>query len=243
MTGARLFVVVPAAGGGSRFGGELPKQYASLAGRPVIAHALDRLALLQVETTVVVLAPGDAHYARLVGARPGVEVTADGGATRTATVANALARLGSRCAEADWIVVHDAARPCVPLAALRRLVGELADDPVGGLLAVPVADTLKRAAVAADTGAGTRVLRTEDRASLWQAQTPQMFRCGLLRAALVRPEALAATDEAGAIEALAATGRCPAPRLVRGSARNVKITYAADLALAAALLALPEEVA
>jgi 2-C-methyl-D-erythritol 4-phosphate cytidylyltransferase len=187
MTGARLFVVVPAAGGGSRFGGELPKQYASLAGRPVIAHALDRLAALQAQTTVVVLAPGDAHYA--------------------------------------------------------RLVGELADDPVGGLLAVPVADTLKRAAVSADAGAGTRVLRTEDRASLWQAQTPQMFRCGLLRAALARPEALAATDEAGAIEALAATGRCPAPRLVRGSARNVKITYAADLALAAALLALPEEVA
>ena len=98
MTGARLFVVVPAAGGGSRFGGELPKQYASLAGRPVIAHALDRLAALQAETTVVVLAPGDAHYARLVGARPGVEVTADGGATRTATVANALARLAARCA-------------------------------------------------------------------------------------------------------------------------------------------------
>ena len=98
MTSARLFVVVPAAGGGSRFGGELPKQYASLAGRPVIAHALDRLAALQPATTVVVLAPGDAHYARLVGARPGVEVAADGGATRAATVANALARARRRAA-------------------------------------------------------------------------------------------------------------------------------------------------
>jgi 2-C-methyl-D-erythritol 4-phosphate cytidylyltransferase len=241
VTGARLFVVVPAAGGGSRFGGGLPKQYAALAGRPVIAHALDRLAALQPATTLVVLAPGDAHYARLVGTRPGVEVVADGGTTRAATVANALSRLATRCTGDDWIVVHDAARPCVPLAALRRLVGELAADPVGGLLAVPVADTLKRAAVAADPGVETRVLRTEDRTNLWQAQTPQMFRCGLLRAALARPEALAATDEAGAIEALAATGRCASPRLVRGSARNVKITYAADLVLAAALLALPEE--
>jgi 2-C-methyl-D-erythritol 4-phosphate cytidylyltransferase len=237
---ARRFVVVPAAGGGSRFGSAVPKQYADLGGRPVVAHALDRLAVLQAHATLVVLASGDAHYARLVGARAGVEVVAAGGATRTATVANALAHLAGRCADDDWIVVHDAARPCVPRAALQRLVDELDGDPVGGLLAIPVADTLKRA------GPGTgddapRVGATEERAGLWQAQTPQMFRCAVLRAALARPEAAAVTDEAAAVEALAAARAGAMPRLVRGSARNIKVTYAADLALAAAILNLPDE--
>jgi 2-C-methyl-D-erythritol 4-phosphate cytidylyltransferase len=238
---ARRFVVVPAAGGGSRFGGALPKQYAELAGRPVIAHALDRLAALQPAATLVVLAPDDAHYARLIGVRAGVEAVAAGGVTRAATVANALAHLAGRCADDDWILVHDAARPCVPRSALRRLVDQLDGDPVGGLLAIPVADTLKRAAPAGEGGGEPRVRATEDRAGLWQAQTPQMFRCGVLRAALARPEATAATDEAAAVEGLAATLACAMPRLIRGSARNIKITYAADLALAVAILSLPDE--
>jgi 2-C-methyl-D-erythritol 4-phosphate cytidylyltransferase len=122
---------------------------------------------------------------------------------------------------------------------LRRLVAELDGDASGGLLAIPVADTLKRAAPQA--AAAPRVRATEDRAGLWQAQTPQMFRCGLLRAALALPAAWTATDEAGAVEGLAATGGCAMPRLVTGSARNIKVTFAADLALAAALLSLPEE--
>jgi len=238
---ARRFVVVPAAGGGSRFGAVVPKQYADLAGRPVVAHALDRLAALQADATLVVLAPGDAHYARLVGVRGGVEVIAAGGATRTATVANALAHLAGRCADDDWILVHDAARPCVPRTALRRLVDELAGDPVGGLLAIPVADTLKRAGPRAGDDDAPRVGATEERTGLWQAQTPQMFRCAVLRAALARPEAAAATDEAAAVEGLAATRACAMPRLVRGSARNIKITYAADLALAAAILNLSDD--
>jgi 2-C-methyl-D-erythritol 4-phosphate cytidylyltransferase len=129
----------------------------------------------------------------------------------------------------------------VPVSALRRLFAALADDPVGGLLAVPVADTLKRAAQAAPSETAPRVLATEDRSGLWQAQTPQMFRYRVLAAALARPGAQDATDEACAVEALAATGACAMPRLVPGSARNIKITYAADLALAAAILALPEE--
>ena len=160
-----------------------------------------------------------------------------GGATRAETVANALAALAGRCGDDDWILVHDAARPCVPVDALRRLVAELADDAVGGLLAVPVADTLKRE----DRATPGRVLRTEDRAGLWQAQTPQMFRYGILRAALALPGALRATDEAAAVEALAATGACALPWLIMGSALNIKITFATDLALAAAILALQEQ--
>ncbi len=125
----------------------------------------------------------------------------------------------------------------MPVDALQRLVGELADDAVGGLLAIPVADTLKRE----DPLAPGRVLRTEDRAGLWQAQTPQMFRYSVLRDALARPGALAATDEARAVEALAATGACALPRLVAGSTLNIKITFPADLALAAAILAVQED--
>jgi 2-C-methyl-D-erythritol 4-phosphate cytidylyltransferase len=147
-----------------------------------------------------------------------------------------LAALAGKCGDDDWLLVHDAARPCVPASALGRLVAELGDDAVGGLLAIPVADTLKRE----DREIPARVLRTEDRAGLWQAQTPQMFRCGVLRAAFARAEALAATDEAQAVEALAATGACAAPWLVEGSTLNIKVTYPADLALAAAILALGE---
>jgi 2-C-methyl-D-erythritol 4-phosphate cytidylyltransferase len=236
---ARHFVIIPAAGGGSRFGPATPKQYALLAGRPVLARTLERLgAAVDAECTLVALAVDDARYASVIGDVSGVETLGCGGATRAATVANALAALSGRCRDDDWILVHDAARPCVPVSALRRLLVALADDPVGGLLAVPVADTLKRAA---PSQAPSRVLATEERSALWQAQTPQMFRYGVLVAALALPGALDVTDEARAVELLSATGACAMPRLVTGSTRNIKITFAADLALAAAILALPEE--
>jgi 2-C-methyl-D-erythritol 4-phosphate cytidylyltransferase len=237
---ARLFALVPAAGGGSRFGAALPKQYAELAGRSMLVRALDRLAsALPLTSLAVALAPDDDRYEEVGSARSGVHVLRCGGATRAATVANALAVLAPHLADDDWVLVHDAARPCVPADALRRLVAELADDSVGGLLAIPVADTLKRATV--DTDDAPRVLRTEDRTGLWQAQTPQMFRSGVLRAALALPGALDVTDEATAVEALAATGGCATPRLVMGSALNVKVTYPADLALAATILAMQEQ--
>ncbi len=239
---ARYFVIIPAAGGGSRFGPAAPKQYALLAGRPVLVRTLERLAAaVDAECTLVALAIDDAHYAGVIGDVPGVDTLRCGGATRAATVANALAALAGRCRDDDWVLVHDAARPCVPASALRRLFVALADEPVGGLLAIPVADTLKRAVPVAPSGASQRVLATEDRSALWQAQTPQMFRYRVLATALALPGAQDATDEACAVEALAATGACTMPRLVPGSARNIKITYAADLALAAAILALPEE--
>ena len=211
----RTWIVVPAAGGGARFGAAHPKQYADLAGAPVLARTLDRLATLRADAIVVALAPDDAHYDARIGARRGVEPL--------------------RCGDDDWVLVHDAARPCVPAEALARLVVELRDDDVGGLLALPLGDTLKRASADDEP---PRVLRTEDRRGLWLAQTPQMFRYRLLVAAHARDARGECTDDAQAVEALAATGVCARPRLVEGSAQNVKITYAADLALAAAILAL-----
>ena len=231
----RTWIVVPAAGGGSRFGAALPKQYADLAGRPLLARTLERLATLDAKALVVALAPDDAHFERLVGARPRVEALRCGGATRSETVRNALRALAARCRDDDWILVHDAARPCVPRASLERLVRELAGDAVGGLLALPLAETLKRAAA---SGEAPRVLRTEDRSDLWLAQTPQMFRHRVLAEACAAAGVRDCTDDAQAVEALAATGACAMPRLVAGSPQNIKVTYPEDLALAAAILTL-----
>jgi 2-C-methyl-D-erythritol 4-phosphate cytidylyltransferase len=230
----RLVALIPAAGGGSRFGSALPKQYADLDGQPLLVRAMERLAsALALDATIVALAPDDVLYGRFVGVRAGVETLHCGGASRAETVANSLAALAAQCADDDWVLVHDAARPCVPEDALRRLTAELAEDAVGGLLAVPVPDTLKRE----DRETPAQVLHTEDRAGLWLAQTPQMFRYGVLRAAFALPGALAATDEAQAVEALAMTGACALPWLVTGSSLNIKVTYPGDLALAAAILA------
>jgi 2-C-methyl-D-erythritol 4-phosphate cytidylyltransferase len=226
----RRFAIVPAAGAGERFGAGLPKQYADLAGQPILARTLDRLAALRCARTFVVLAADDRDYERTIGTREGVGVLRCGGATRTATVRNALRAIAAQVSAEDWMLVHDAVRPCVPRDALARLVDELADDPVGGLLAIPVADTLKRAD-------GGRAVGTANREALWQAQTPQMFRYAILAQALARDPQTAFTDDAQAVEALAATGACAPPRLIRGSTANLKITYTEDLALAVAILA------
>jgi 2-C-methyl-D-erythritol 4-phosphate cytidylyltransferase len=233
----RRIVLIPAAGGGHRFGAALPKQYADLGGRPLVVRTLERIrAALVPDATFVALAPDDAVFATLVRVPAGVEALRCGGATRAETVANALSAIRDRASDDDWIVVHDAARPCVPADALARLAAGLDGERAGGLLAIPVADTLKRG----DDAAPARVLRTEGRTGLWQAQTPQMFRYGILRAALARPGALAATDESEAVEALARAGACASPRLIEGSTLNIKVTFAADLVLAAAILALQE---
>jgi 2-C-methyl-D-erythritol 4-phosphate cytidylyltransferase len=233
MAHPRMIALVAAAGGGSRFGGRVPKQYADLRGEPVIARTMARLVkALPRAQVVVALAPDDYGFDAKLAPWQQFETLRCGGATRGDTVANALAALAPRCADDDWILVHDAARPCVPVDALLRLVADLDGDAVGGLLAIPVSDTLKRAA----PGAARRVLRTEDRANLWQAQTPQMFRFGILRNAFAGADVGSITDEAQAVEALAATGTCTPPRLVAGSLQNIKITYAGDLRLAAAIL-------
>ncbi|MDR2187056.1 MAG: 2-C-methyl-D-erythritol 4-phosphate cytidylyltransferase [Azonexus sp.] len=222
----RYYAIVPAAGSGSRFGAEKPKQYLDLLGRPLIFHTLAALvACPQIERVWVALAPDDPWWRRYdwsaLGAK--LETLACGGATRAASVANSLGAAATVAVDDDWILVHDAVRPCLSQAMLTALFAELADDPVGGLLAVPVADTLKRA------DAAERVAATEPRDGLWQAQTPQMFRYGLLQKALAGGHAV--TDEASAIEAMGLS-----PRLVKGDASNLKVTWPADLALAAMIL-------
>ncbi len=233
----RTWIIVPAAGGGTRFRDATPKQYADLAGAPVLARTLERLATVDCEAIVVALAVDDVRYDDAIGARPGVLPIRCGGATRAATVRKALQAIALRAADDDWILVHDAARPCVPRDALDRLVDELRNDSVGGLLALPLGDTLKRADAMDEP---PRVMRTESREGLWLAQTPQMFRHRLLAAAHGLDVAGHCTDEAQAIEALAATGVCDMPRLVRGSPANFKITFPGDLALAAAILGTQE---
>ena len=222
----RHFAIVPAAGSGSRFGAEKPKQYLDLLGRPLIFHTLKALtACPDIERVWVVLAPDDPWWPRTdwseLGAK--LETVRCGGATRAESVSNGLQAAAMVAADDDWVLVHDAARPCLSPAMLDALFADLANDPVGGILAVPVADTLKRA------DAEQRVAVTEPRDGLWQAQTPQMFHYGLLCDALQKCRDV--TDEAGAVEALGLR-----PKLVRGDATNLKVTYPADLPLAAMIL-------
>jgi 2-C-methyl-D-erythritol 4-phosphate cytidylyltransferase len=224
---SRFHALIPAAGSGSRMGGEHPKQYLDLNGRPVIAHTLAALArAARIERLVVVLAPDDCEWDRHDWSSWAgrLDVLRCGGATRAETVLNGLEAMAAGCAADDWVLVHDAARPCLPVAALGRLLDLARDDAVGGLLAVPVADTLKRADVE------NRVAATVPRAGLWQAQTPQMFRHGLLRDAL-RQAGADMTDEASAIERLGLR-----PCLVACDSRNLKITYPQDLRLARLIL-------
>jgi 2-C-methyl-D-erythritol 4-phosphate cytidylyltransferase len=221
--------LIAAAGNGFRFGAGLPKQYSLLQGKPVLRHSMERVAAaFPLATTYVVVAHNDHWFDEAIGHPGGVTVLRCGGATRGESIRNALDAMAgiAGVAKDDWVVVHDAVRPCIDRASLLRLQAELEGDPVGGLLAVPVASTLKRA------DADARIERTEPRAGLWKAQTPQMFRYGLLHEALDRPGAEQSTDEAHAVEAMGAR-----PRLVQGSATNIKITYPEDLRLAAAILA------
>src|SRR5882672_1647599 len=139
---ARTWIIVPAAGGGTRFGATQPKQYADLAGAPMIVRTLERMAALEAAATIVALAPDDSDFERMVGRRPLVHPLHCGAPTRAETVRNAVHAMAPGCADDDWVAVHDAARPCVPRDALARLVTQLQDDPVGGLLAIPLADTL-----------------------------------------------------------------------------------------------------
>ena len=223
----RYWVVMPAAGAGRRFGTALPKQYVRLAGRCVIEWSLQPfLDDVRCQGIAVALAPDDAHWAGLtLVAEPGRLLPTLGGEERCESVLRGLAALPAQ--PQDWVLVHDAARPCVSRAEIDALLAQLGDHPTGGLLAVPLADTLKQA------DADGAVAATVPRAGLWRALTPQMFRHGALTAALQwalsrgeRP-----TDEAQALEACG--GR---PQLVEGSPQNIKITNAADLALAEAVL-------
>lgn len=222
----RYWLVMPAAGIGRRFGADLPKQYAPLCGRTVIEWALAPfLADARCAGTVVAIAEDDPHW-KSTGIASGTLV-APGGRERSHSVRNGLTALAAHSSHDDWVLVHDAARPCLPHQDLDRLLTELAGHPVGGLLATPAADTLKRA------DPSRQIQQTVDRAGLWRALTPQMFRYGRLCEALDCAHAAGRvpTDESQAIEWLG-----DHPKLVEGAAANLKITSAADLAIAAALL-------
>jgi 2-C-methyl-D-erythritol 4-phosphate cytidylyltransferase len=223
----RCYALVPCAGVGERAGTAGPKQYAPLAGRPVVAHTLAALAAVpRLAATLVVLAPVDDRFEGLMPqfAGPRGWVARCGGATRAASVAAGLGALRERGARArDWVLVHDAARCLLQPAWVDRLIDACLDDEVGGLLALPLADTLKQARA-------DRVHETIDRRDKWLAQTPQMFRIGVLERALAQAGG-AVTDEASAVEQLGL-----APRLVPGDAENFKLTWPADFVLARRLL-------
>lgn len=226
----RCFALVPCAGVGARAGTVAPKQYTPLAGRAVVAHTLQALqAVPRLAATLVVLSPEDDlfehHVPGFVG--PGAWVARCGGQSRAQSVLNGLSALRERgVADSDWVLVHDAARCLLQPAWVGRLIDACLGDAVGGLLALPLADTLKQASA-------SRVANTLDRQAKWLAQTPQMFRLGPLQQALA--EALSGgveiTDESSAIEAQGL-----APLLVPGEAENFKLTWPADFALAQRLL-------
>ena len=221
---AEFHALVPAAGFGARMGHELPKQYLPLAGQPMVYHALKTLCSSpEISTVFVVLAPDDNLFHGYDWSQFGEKLQPlyCGGEKRTDSVLNGL--LVSEVEPDDWVLVHDAARPCLTQALLSRLITELRDDAVGGILAVPVADTLKRA------DGSHRIMGTEDREQLWQAQTPQMFRAGLLVQALRQTSGF--TDDASAVEALGLQ-----PKLVLSEPTNFKVTYPQDLLLAELLL-------
>lgn len=222
----RCFALVPCAGTGTRAGTPMPKQYQPLAGQPLVLHTLAALqAVPRVTRCLVVVAPGDLC---LNGQLTPAQLASCGGATRAESVFNGLqALLAQGAAPDDWVLVHDAARCLVTPQQVNALLDACWHDPVGGLLALKLPDTLK-------AEAGGRVAATVDRSDKWLAQTPQMFRVGALHAALAALQAqgfAGVTDEASAMEMAGHP-----PRLVPGSAQNFKVTYPEDFALAEAIL-------
>lgn len=219
------FALVPAAGSGSRMGAATPKQYLDLLGQPLIWHTIRALsAVPEIARVCVVISAGDEWWDGYDwSAFDRLDVLRCGGATRAESVLNGLRECGA--GSGDWALVHDAARPCLDPALVSAMIAELRDDAVGGILAVPVADTLKR------SRADRRIEHTEPRDGLWQAQTPQMFRRGELIAALEAGLGPDITDEASALEK---QGR--SPKLVMGSPWNLKVTWPQDLQLAEMIL-------
>ena len=241
---ARIFVLIPCAGKGSRAGlpgvqgvAGQPKQYQSIAGTPMIMHTVEAFRSLgpALAGLWLVISPEDSDFEDVF---PGFNAEGEhllraGGATRAASVKNGLHALLATPGAADandWVLVHDAARCLITPNQIKSLITSCVDDAVGGLLAQPLADTLKSEQLDAN---GVRVSATLDRAGKWLAQTPQMFRIGALLQALEQAEqnGCVVTDESSAMEALGLS-----PKLVRGSALNLKITYPEDFALAEAIL-------
>ncbi|WP_367025833.1 2-C-methyl-D-erythritol 4-phosphate cytidylyltransferase [Methylococcus sp. ANG] len=220
----RFWIVVPAAGVGKRMGTDIPKQYLEVAGKPVLQHTLERLlSVRRVAAVMVALGADDEFWPELPCSREPRVLTTVGGRERADSVLNALAALAGRAADGDWVLVHDAARLCITREDVERLMEVLEDHPVGGILALPVTDTLKEVEHGAIQG-------SPDRSRIWRALTPQMFRYRALREALesAAKHGLTVTDEASALELLGQS-----PRVVEGRPDNIKITRPEDLPLAA----------
>jgi 2-C-methyl-D-erythritol 4-phosphate cytidylyltransferase len=221
----KYWAIVPAAGSGRRMAAEVPKQYLPLQGSTVLEHTLNVLFSCEsIEGVVLALAPEDSYWTEIAPRYAGNNLACvAGGEERCHSVLNAVHHLRGFADTHDWVLVHDAARPCVRVDDVTVLIEALADDVCGGILGVPVADTMKH------LGADGRVEGSVDRQALWHAQTPQMFRLGLLQSALELAIAQnrLVTDEAAAME-MAGYRPC----MVRGHADNVKITVPSDLALA-----------
>lgn len=224
---SRYIVLIPAAGVGQRFGAACPKQYVQLAGQTVLQHTVNRLLQLDnIDFLLIVVSPQDTYIDDIYPATnlpKRVHILHCGGSTRAETVGKGMAEARQRfnLMDDDWLLVHDAARCCVTIQSVLRLMQAVQPDDVGGLLAMPVTDTLKLADIQG------YVCKTVDRSRMWQAQTPQMFRFGLLARALAQADLSVVTDEASAIEALGLN-----PLLVLGDICNLKITTPQDLVLA-----------
>jgi len=221
----KFHAVIPAAGAGSRMGAEIPKQYLTLAGQTVLEHSLDvLLACERIATVVLVLSADDERWPEIMHRYKDSRVeTVTGGAERCHSVLNGLEHLAGSAGVDDWVLVHDAARPCVRQQDIEMLMTRLEDHAVGGLLGVPVADTMKQ------VDSDSMILKTVERDGLWRALTPQMFRLGPLRDALQQAIAsgVMVTDDASAMEMAGYRAR-----MVEGQADNIKITRPADLQLA-----------
>ncbi len=226
------WIIVPAAGTGSRFGGDVPKQYQLLNDKKVIEHTLERLLAVDESVIVVAVNKEDDRWQQLeVFDHPRIR-TVHGGDERADSVRMSLECLQREAHTDDWVLVHDVARPCVRVADIKKLIDSLKDHKVGGVLATPVSDTVKRVTNPFDIDS------TEDRTQLWAAQTPQIFRYGVLSWSLktaVRDH-WKPTDESAAVERLGHT-----PQVVEGSRDNIKITRSEDMAIASAIMNYQQE--
>jgi 2-C-methyl-D-erythritol 4-phosphate cytidylyltransferase len=233
MSTPRVHVLIPAAGTGTRYGGDMLKQYLPVCGKPVLAHSIRVFRYHpMISSITVILAADDQLFESAVGLLATTVHTVTGGATRARSVRNGLQYLADNNFAADWVLVHDAARPCLSASRLEKFLEQGLASESGAILAVPVGDTLKRA------GEANEIVATVDREGLWAAQTPQLFRVGALAQAIdaAHQAGCDLTDEASAMEFVGVR-----PLLVMGSSANIKITHSSDLAIAEALLARKEQ--
>ena len=227
MSMSPVHVLIPAAGRGTRYGGALLKQYLPVNGKPILAHSIKIFQFHPLISSItVILAEDDQLFDSAVGLLAKSVNTVIGGDTRAHSVRNGLKFIVENYSATDWVLVHDAARPCLSASRLEKFLEQGLESDYGAILAVPVGDTLKRA------GDSQEIIATVDRTGLWAAQTPQLFRVGVLADAIdaAHEAGCDLTDEASAMEFVGIK-----PLLVMGSSANIKITHSSDLAIAEAL--------